>query len=587
MNAILFMTASNVAVATGLAVLAWSAGRWLRRPALAHALWLLVLLKLVTPPMVPVTLWRSTAGTELTTHVPQAPLSPPARETPPRETCPPTPLPDPGADAAVMDAAVMDADVAEVDVLEADLALPDAGAPPPARFFEPGLNGVVSNASLTTIVAAIWLAGSLLWLVVALRRLFAFHQMLHQAAPAPAEIHVLAAELANRLGVRCPPVVVIPGAITPLVWCWWGRPRLVVPATLVQRLDLEQMRTLLAHELAHVRRRDHWVRWLEFAVLSVYWWCPLAWWARQQLQQAEEECCDAWVVWALPEAARSYAAALVDTVDFLSGARPVLPVAASGLGHLHLLKRRLTMILRGTTPRALSGGGMAVVLILGAALLPLMPTWAQEPPRPPEPPAPPELPAQVQPSGDVDDPKPRPIPAQRQPKTQPPEEGDTRAEVERELRAVQREMAALQDQIAKKQRRIAELSQRLGQAPRDAALQYPPPRAMNPMTQPRYVVPQLPMAVAPPQLDRRPDLERRIDNLERKLDAVLNQLQGRQPSATPAPRPPVPRTPLAPLPPTQPRSAPGSEAPRPGADNLPVLPPTPVAAPSTTPLRGR
>src|SRR5499425_77416 len=44
---------SNALVASLLAVLAFVVSRW-RRPALAHALWLLVLLKLVTPPLVPV-----------------------------------------------------------------------------------------------------------------------------------------------------------------------------------------------------------------------------------------------------------------------------------------------------------------------------------------------------------------------------------------------------------------------------------------------------------------------------------------------------------------------------------------------------
>src|SRR5207244_4514013 len=43
---------SNLVVAAGLAAVALAAGRWGRRPALTHALWLLVLLKLVTPPVV-------------------------------------------------------------------------------------------------------------------------------------------------------------------------------------------------------------------------------------------------------------------------------------------------------------------------------------------------------------------------------------------------------------------------------------------------------------------------------------------------------------------------------------------------------
>src|SRR5207249_981839 len=127
----------------------------------------------------------------------------------------------------------------------------------------------------------------------------------------------------------------------------------------LERLDATQRATLLAHELAHWYRRDHWVRWLELAVLGLYWWCPLVWWARRELSAAEEDCCDAWVVWLLPGAARAYATALVDTLDFLANAPRVLPLAARAVGQLSILRRRLTMIMRGTTPRTLPRFGLA------------------------------------------------------------------------------------------------------------------------------------------------------------------------------------------------------------------------------------
>src|SRR5207245_115809 len=109
---------------------------------------------------------------------------------------------------------------------------------------------------------------------------------------------------------------------------------------------------------------------------------PMVWWARRELREAEEQCCDAWVVWALPDAAEIYASTLVEAVTYLSSARTVLPLAASGIGHMHLLKRRLTMIMRGTTPRALSTAGSLAVLGLAAVLLPLYPSWAQTEQRP-------------------------------------------------------------------------------------------------------------------------------------------------------------------------------------------------------------
>ena len=38
---------------------------------------------------------------------------------------------------------------------------------------------------------------------------------------------------------------------------------MLFPVRLLDQLDREEMETLLVHELAHLARRDHWVRWLE------------------------------------------------------------------------------------------------------------------------------------------------------------------------------------------------------------------------------------------------------------------------------------------------------------------------------------
>jgi hypothetical protein len=88
------------------------------------------------------------------------------------------------------------------------------------------------------------------------------------------------------------------------------------------------------------------------------------------------------VLWAAPEAGPAYAATLVETVAYLSGAPAALPAGASGAGPVRLIKRRLTMILRGTTPRCLSRPALVAILLLGMGLLPLVPTLAQSGPEP-------------------------------------------------------------------------------------------------------------------------------------------------------------------------------------------------------------
>ena len=136
------------------------------------------------------------------------------------------------------------------------------------------------------------------------------------------------------------------------------------------------MATLLAHELAHVRRlRPLGALGRVGDVRPVLVVSRCLMWVRRRLRAAEEECCDAWVVGELPASATGYARALLETVDFLSVARPALPPVASGAGHVEDIKRRLLMIVRGATPRKLSLAGKLTVLAL-LLLLPLVPTPA-------------------------------------------------------------------------------------------------------------------------------------------------------------------------------------------------------------------
>jgi beta-lactamase regulating signal transducer with metallopeptidase domain len=230
-------------------------------------------------------------------------------------------------------------------------------------------------------VGIVWLTGSLAWFTLAALRTFRFHRMLRYARPAPNEVREEAKRWACGLGMRSAPAVwFVPGRVSPLLWWLGGRPHLYLPSELWPTLDVYQRTALLLHELAHLRRGDQWVRLMEMITTSLYWWHPILWLARHELREAEEQCCDAWVVWALPGAGRNYALALVETLDFLSETRTPLPAAASGLGQVRNLRRRLSMIMRGTTPRRMGWVGFVAVLGAAALLLPLVPTLAQDPP---------------------------------------------------------------------------------------------------------------------------------------------------------------------------------------------------------------
>ncbi|MDR3635847.1 MAG: M56 family metallopeptidase [Isosphaeraceae bacterium] len=368
---------SNALVATLLALLAAVAGTFVRRPALTHGLWLLVLIKLVTPPVAPVALLPAPA--EMPPIAADALVDRLAEGTPVTDG---DAVEEPAPGAPVEDRSITDAAVA------------------PAGLGDP------FQATRRWLLAT-WGAGALGWWGLAAWRIVRFRRSLNDAHPADAELRDQVELLAGRLGLKsCPRIAFVPGRIPPLVWSI-GVPRLILPEALWATLEPEARESLLTHELAHLRRRDHWTRWLELWTGGLYWWLPVVWWARRALREAEEQCCDAWVVAARPEAARTYAHALLATLDFLSEPRPAVPLGASGIGHVSCLKRRMTMIVRAQTPKALSWRGRLAVLALGATLLPLTPTWAQREETPKDPPPAPE----ATPREDTSAPKPSVSPA--------------------------------------------------------------------------------------------------------------------------------------------------------------------------------
>jgi bla regulator protein blaR1 len=333
----------NAVLVVPLALLAAVGARLVRRPAVAHALWLLVLLKLLTPPL-------------LSVPIPWADEEAPAVVALPPDRVEPLPPDEPAS-----------ADAEPPELVTPDLPVSTLAWPP-----------------WQTVVGVLWLTGSVSWLLLAGRRLYQFRRWLGHTSSADAELQHRTRRLAGVIGLtRCPSVWTTSAPLSPMVWALFGPPRLLLPSGLWGRLDEDQRDALLLHELAHLRRGDHLVRWLELFALGLYWWHPVAWWARRELREAEEQCCDAWAVWALPEAAPAYAAALVEAAAFLSAARSPLPAVASGIGHVRCLKRRLTMILRANPPRSLSWTGLVVLFVLGVVLLPLGVSGADRPPAKP------------------------------------------------------------------------------------------------------------------------------------------------------------------------------------------------------------
>jgi beta-lactamase regulating signal transducer with metallopeptidase domain len=343
---------------TLLAGLAYGLPRCRRlSPAAQHLLWLVVLVKLVTPPVLS---WPWALPDPR--HTPAAPL--------PQQ--PVLPSPEPEVDDLVVPLNVeMVAAPPAAEIPPQAAALPHDG--PPTVPAEPETPRVPEQNVLPELAVFTWIAGGMLVAAVQAVRLVRLRRRLRGAGPAPAALEQQVREAAASLGVRPIPVQVVPVLASPML-CGLGRARLLWPEGLEASLGPDGQRAVLVHELAHLRRRDHWTKWLVLAAGCLWWWHPLYWLVRRQLGRAAELACDAWVVATLPDARRAYAEALLEVAlrgSWTAAAEPVLGAAGSRRD----FERRLIMILRESSACRLSL--VAVVAAVALAVLAL-PGWTLE-----------------------------------------------------------------------------------------------------------------------------------------------------------------------------------------------------------------
>lgn len=335
MNAFFQIVLSNLLFASALALAALLAERWLRRPALAHLFWLVVFVKLLSPPLVS---FDTADIPVLGKHLSQL-------------------FAGEGTQQAITQIGAGDIEGQAFAAIN-----------PAASGFD--FNHVWAELQVPFFV--IWICGSVLLLVLSLVRAYRFNRLIaSDFSPAPEPVEALSRELACRLGIRSGrlPVLRISGAeLSPMVWWMGGRVSVILPQTLVESLSLQELKWVLGHELAHVQRKDYQVRWLEWLACVAFWWNPLVWWGRRHLRLNEEICCDALVLDRIEGRPYDYAQSLLNAVERLSlHAFGPAPLVASQMNSGNFLEKRLRMMM-SLGKGSLESRSQRICLLLVAAL---------------------------------------------------------------------------------------------------------------------------------------------------------------------------------------------------------------------------
>jgi beta-lactamase regulating signal transducer with metallopeptidase domain len=136
-------------------------------------------------------------------------------------------------------------------------------------------------------------------------------------------------------------------------------PTIILPESWTE-WPASKLRACIAHELAHIRRRDPLVGLIARLNRCAFWFHPLAWWLERTLAASAEDAADEAAVDATGDR-REYAGVLIEIADAVRarGARVAWQgIGAEGTGRLG---RRIDRVLRGDAVREISRLRKAVV----------------------------------------------------------------------------------------------------------------------------------------------------------------------------------------------------------------------------------
>ncbi len=143
------------------------------------------------------------------------------------------------------------------------------------------------------------------------------------------------------LGIeRLPVVLAAENLSTPLL-TGIKHPVVILPDSVAPDYRVHEMRMLLAHELAHLKRRDLVYGWIPTTALILSWFNPVVWLAVREWRLAQEIACDQLAV----EVTASAPAQLGKMVLTMSVQSPAKAVGSAAVGFAaphDTLKRRLT-----------------------------------------------------------------------------------------------------------------------------------------------------------------------------------------------------------------------------------------------------
>ena len=237
--------------------------------------------------------------------------------------------------------------------------------------------------NLTTIysaLSALWILVTMYLLARLVQGCLRIQHLRLRSIPATRQVILAGQRLAAAIGVPCPPVLMSRQVQSPLL-TGLIRSAILLP----ENYPEAQSSQVLAHELAHVQRRDCFWNIVGRVATALFFFQPLLWMLIRRMEEASEEVCDDYVLHYV-SGRQSYARKLVNMAEAF-GYCPKTQVAAIGVVNLrsslgHRVERILddsrNLSLRTSFRALFALNLLALISILGVSLLGITPAVSAE-----------------------------------------------------------------------------------------------------------------------------------------------------------------------------------------------------------------
>ncbi|HZD58882.1 MAG TPA: M56 family metallopeptidase [Anaerolineae bacterium] len=221
--------------------------------------------------------------------------------------------------------------------------------PSDATVLRPETTGLLSLVVTIAVIATVLLV-FFRWLgLLAFRKKLITGKELDQGKHE--SLLVLVKDLSLRAGIKTPRIIIV-DAPSPFV-LGIKNPAIILPDGLIDELTEEELEVVLAHEIAHIKRKDNLWLWLATFCRDIMFFNPVAWFTLELLSNERERAADSFAVTltAKPIALASSIIKVAEkintgTISASPRVKPAWAVAKTHLAPRNSLERRVSHLLK-------------------------------------------------------------------------------------------------------------------------------------------------------------------------------------------------------------------------------------------------